>query len=233
MTVETPAVVGVSTSNHIVAGGTFPIVDAHRDPVASLDLADYRRRVFELYGRVRSLAPGEAWISWRDIRDRRRATHPQSALEPGSREAFEGLSYFPYDPAWRIEARVEGAGHWQGTLAHSGSGTTAFHRIGTVAFTGPSGDISLPVYWLDAYGGGVFLPFRDGTAGTTTYGGGRYLLDTAKGADLGMSGDRLILDFNFAYHPSCVYSDRWSCPLAPEETRITALIEAGERLQPA
>ncbi|HZJ48924.1 MAG TPA: DUF1684 domain-containing protein, partial [Acidimicrobiia bacterium] len=58
----------------------------------------------------------------------------------------------------------------------------------------------------------------------------RYLLDTAKGADLGSEDDRVMLDFNFAYHPSCVYSPQWSCPLAPIENSTTAEIRAGERL---
>src|SRR5438094_612159 len=82
----------------------------------------------------------------------------------------------------------------------------------------------------DIYGGGVFLPFRDATSGRTTYGGGRYLLDTAKGADLGVRSDELVLDFNFAYHPSCVHDSTWTCPLAPLENRLAAPIDAGERM---
>jgi uncharacterized protein len=89
---------------------------------------------------------------------------------------------------------------------------------------------SLEVFWLDAYGGGVFIPFRDATSGSSTYGGGRYLLDTAKGADLGSIDDRLVLDFNFAYHPSCVYDPKWVCPLAPPSNRLAVAIEAGERM---
>ena len=89
---------------------------------------------------------------------------------------------------------------------------------------------SLEVFWLDAYSGGVFLPFRDATAGKTTYGGGRYLLDTAKSADLGAIGDELVLDFNFAYHPSCHYDPKWVCPLAPLGNRLEVAIEAGERM---
>jgi uncharacterized protein (DUF1684 family) len=107
----------------------------------------------------------------------------------------------------------------------SSGDSIAFVRFGRVTL--PVG--TLDVFWLDAYGGGVFLPFRDATAGGTTYGGGRYLLDTAKGADLGSDPDgRLILDFNFAYHPSCHYSPRWSCPLAPPGNRLTAAITVGE-----
>ena len=96
-------------------------------------------------------------------------------------------------------------------------------------------DEALTLYWLDGYGGGLFLPFADATSGATTagaatYGGGRYLLDTAKGADLGSRRGRLILDFNFAYHPSCVYSDHWSCPLAPTTNRLNIAIGSGECL---
>ena len=102
-------------------------------------------------------------------------------------------------------------------------------RIGAVEL--PVG--SLDVHWIEVYGGGVFVPFTDATSGHETYGGGRYLLDTVKGADLGGEGDRLVLDFNFAYHPSCAYDPRWSCPLAPAGNRSTVPIEAGERLRGA
>ena len=85
------------------------------------------------------------------------------------------------------------------------------------------------VYWIEVYGGGVFVPFRDATSGSETYGAGRYLLDTIKGADLGGEGDRLILDFNYAYNPSCAYDPRWSCPLAPAVNWLQVPIQAGER----
>jgi uncharacterized protein (DUF1684 family) len=83
---------------------------------------------------------------------------------------------------------------------------------------------------LEGYGGGLFVPFGDLTNGHETYGGGRYLLDSAKGADLGSHGNWVVLDFNFAYRPSCVHSDRWSCPLAPVENRLPVAVRAGERL---
>jgi uncharacterized protein (DUF1684 family) len=76
----------------------------------------------------------------------------------------------------------------------------------------------------------VFLPFRDATSGTTSYGGGRYLWDSVKGADLGSADEELVLDFNYAYHPSCVYDPRWSCPLAPRDNWLGIPVEAGERL---
>ena len=77
---------------------------------------------------------------------------------------------------------------------------------------------------------GVFLPFRDATNGQTTYERGRYLLDTGKGADLGSRDDMVVLDFNFSYHPSCVYDPNWSCPLAPVENHLAIEIPVGEVL---
>ena len=82
---------------------------------------------------------------------------------------------------------------------------------------------------MEGYGGGLFLPFLDETNTNETYGGGRYLYDTIKGADLGTNGSTLVLDFNFAYNPSCAYDDRWTCPLAPRENRLSFPVQAGEK----
>ncbi len=196
----------------------------------SLELADYRRRVSDLYAQVRDASPLEGWKKWRTGRDLLFAEHPQTPIEPDDRPAFRGLDYYPYDPAYRLEAVVENAEPWSGSISHSADGSTPFRRIGRVGLDLPGGRVTLSLYWLDTYGGGLFLPFRDGTAGETTYRGGRYLLDTAKGADLGTAGDSLILDFNFSYHPSCVHSWSWSCPLAPADNQVDVPIAAGERL---
>jgi uncharacterized protein (DUF1684 family) len=80
------------------------------------------------------------------------------------------------------------------------------------------------------YGGGLWLPFSDASSGTQTYGGGRYLYDTIKGADLGIAGSDILIDFNFAYNPSCAYDVRWSCPLSPLENRLPVEVGAGERM---
>lgn len=195
----------------------------------SLDLWDYRRRVHAMYREVRVGGAGETtWRSWIEVRDRLFSTHPQTALDDPS--AFTGLPYFDHEPAWRLEGRFEPVDEEPSLVAHSGEGATSFVTVGTVTFDSPSGSGRLDVLWLNAYGGGIFIPFRDGTSGTSTYGGGRYLLDTVKGADLGHEGNRLIVDFNYAYHPSCVYSTRWSCPLAPPRNRLPFDVEAGERL---
>ena len=109
-----------------------------------------------------------------------------------------------------------------------------FRRIGRVRLGGPLEGASLALYWIEAYAGGIFLPFRDATAGHETYGAGRYLLDTIKGADLGDLGSdaeagTLLLDFNMAYPPSCAYDPRWACPLAPADTVLALPVPAGER----
>ena len=88
---------------------------------------------------------------------------------------------------------------------------------------------TLTLFWMEGYGGGLFLPFRDLTNGHETYGGGRYLYDTIKGADLGAGNGEIVLDFNFAYNPSCAYSPRWVCPLSPPQNTLAVRLEAGER----
>jgi uncharacterized protein (DUF1684 family) len=201
------------------------------EPANALTLADYRRRVAESYAAARRATdPEEGWKAWRAERDALFATHPQSPIE--DRSSFAGLPYFPYQPHFRVTGVVHADEPARLAIPHSSGGSTVFVRIGRVVFTIAGVANRLDLYWLDAYGGGLFLPFRDVSNGDTTYGGGRYLLDTVKGADLGSRDGRLIFDFNFAYHPSCVYSSRWSCPLAPPGNTLDVGVAAGERLTP-
>jgi uncharacterized protein (DUF1684 family) len=119
------------------------------------------------------------------------------------------------------------------SLPNSGTDVLSFRRIGSVEIPFPGhGPRILSLFWMDGYAGGLFLPFRDATSGAATYAAGRYLLDTAKSADLGGDPARgsLILDFNFAYQPSCAFDPRWACPLAPPENRLDLAVRAGERL---
>jgi uncharacterized protein (DUF1684 family) len=195
----------------------------------SLELLDYRRRVAEIYRTVRNADPTEeTWLGWLAARDALFATHPQTPLE--NPKDFTGLPYFEYDSKWRVEARFEPGEDTDSIIGHSGEGATKFISIGQVEFELDGEPCTLEVLWLDAYGGGIFIPFRDGTGGTTTYGGGRYLIDSVKGAELGQTDRGLILDFNYAYHPSCVHSYRWSCPLAPPANHLTINVTAGEML---
>lgn len=195
----------------------------------TLHLWDYRRLVSESYGRVRSGGAGEkAWERWRRDRDELFANHPQTPFDDPA--DFAALTYSPYAPAWRTTGSFTADESHTLEIGHSGEGSTSFRRFGWVDFEVAGNQGRLALYWLDSYGGGVFLPFRDLSNGSATYGGGRYLIDTAKGADLGSDSGRIVLDFNYSYHPSCVYSPRWSCPLSPPENRLAFEVSAGERL---
>jgi len=196
----------------------------------TLTLLGWRRQVAALYAAARSAGDPEiGWRTWRDGRDELFAGHPDSPLDEAARAAFAGLPYAAYDPGLRFEAELRPAPAARLEVPTAADGTVVLNRIGTVTL----GDVGpLDVWWLGGYGGGIFLPLRDGSAGHTTYGGGRYLLDTVKGADLGGDDARLVVDLNFAYHPSCTYDRRWSCPLAPSGNRTSAVVTAGEQLPP-
>jgi hypothetical protein len=224
-------------------------------PGTELLLADWRRQVSELYVEVRRLGAGDpdaALTVWRAERERLFRDHPMSPVPEAQRTNFSS-KHFPPDPTLRFEVAVKPEPEPAPALApatplgaaaplalvtplslpNSGADTLAFHRIGTVEIPFPEhGPRSLSVYWMEGYTGGLFLPFRDATSGHETYAAGRYLLDTAKSADLGgaRDGSSLILDFNFAYQPSCAFDPQWACPLAPPENRLDIPIRAGERI---
>jgi uncharacterized protein (DUF1684 family) len=196
-----------------------------------LELSDWRRRVAELYAEVRRVSDRErAHGLWRAGRDRLFREHPQSPLRPGDPLREAGVPYWPYDGALRFELPLLPAARAQTLgLQTDGGLETRLRLVGHVELPAPLA-ATVDVWWLEQYAGGLFLPLRDGTAGDTSYGGGRYLLDTAKGADLGATADRVVIDLNFLYHPSCRYNPAWQCPLAPIGNTIGARIDAGERL---
>lgn len=226
--------------------------------LARLTLADWRRRVSDLYVDVRRMAADDPAIAlghWRAVRETLFREHPDSPVPADRRGAFRAL-HFERDPSLRFEVVVQPApspdpGHGTGltgpglagaglggaglaglSLPNSGADTLAFARIGTVEIPFPAGTRRLSLFWMQGYTGGLFLPFRDATNGSRTYGAGRYLLDGAKSADLGAGAapGSLVLDFNFAYQPSCAFDPKWACPLAPPENRLDIRVEAGERI---
>lgn len=201
------------------------------EPQAYLQLADYRRRVFEIYSRVREsdLPPESRWQSFRSDQDHLFKTHPQTALTPEQVAEFTALPYFPYDPAYRFLLPIEPLKDQEKvTINLQDDGPTLLLPFGQITFAISGEPVCLTLYWIRAYGGGIFLPFEDATNRNETYSGGRYLLDTLKGADLGREADRLVVDFNFAYNPSCAYNSRWHCPLPPPDNQLTVSIPAGE-----
>lgn len=211
-----------------------------------LDLHDWRTRVAEMYRRRdEALRSGydadETLQRFRLEKDVLFKGHPQSPLGPEARAAFTGLAYFAYEPALRVEAELAPAAETAPTVEAPSSGPHAMplRPAGEVRFALGGQPQRLAVYWIDVYGGGLLLPFRDATCPDESYGAGRYLFDTVKGstferlddltAALGYAGGRVVLDFNYGYNPSCAYDARWVCPLAPRENWLAVPIRAGER----
>jgi hypothetical protein len=192
-------------------------------------VVDWRRRVHAIYAEVRSNQdPPRAHKHWREARDVLFAKHPASPIPADARAEFDGLTYAPYDPALRFILAVDTdvpPQRWE--VATATDGLVPFELAGVLHVPGV-GDLA--VWWLDSYGGGVFVPIKDASGPHATYGGGRYLIDTVKGADLGgdVLGGELVIDLNFAYNPSCAYDPAWSCPLAPAANTVPAGVNAGE-----
>jgi uncharacterized protein len=190
--------------------------------VDELELTDYRAAVARMYLDAADLA------DFRDRRDALFATHPQSPIPAEERPGFAGVRYFPPNDEAITDVDLRPA---PGTIdidTGGEDGVVHYRRVGILDT--PWGELSL--WWIAAYGGGLFLPVRDATCGEFSYGGGRYLTDTVKGTHGRgvqlLGGDRVRLDMNYLYNPSCAYDDQWLCPLAPPENRITKPIQAGE-----
>jgi uncharacterized protein len=199
----------------------------------SLSLLAWRRRVHSLYAEVRAASdPAAGHRLWQAGRDELLAWHPDSPLLPEDRAGFGGLRVAPYDPAYRLEVEVDpDVEPHRLEVPTATDGVVPFVRIGVLHLP-DIGD--LDVWWLDSYGGGVFVPVKDALAGKETYGAGRYLLDTVKGADLGGDVDlgtgrgSVVVDLNFAYNPSCAYDPAWACPLAPPGNTVAVPLRVGE-----
>ena len=148
--------------------------------------------------------------------------HPQSPLTPEQKRGFKGLSYFPENPALRFEASIEKFPEQLPVEFQTSTGDTQrYTRYGKFKFAVEGEAAELTVYASEH---GFFLPFVDALANVETYGAGRYL-----DPDL-LSNGNLLVDFNQAYNPYCMYNDRWSCPLTPFENRLQVAIRAGEKL---
>ena len=201
--------------------------------IEATQLWDWRRKVANLYSEIRANPDANAaWRQWCATRAALFRTHPQSPIEPEQRHDYEGPTVFPYDPSLRLTVNLSSASEESLTIATGADGELTMHAFSRTRGLEAKLGGELTLYWIEGYGGGVFLPFADATSGKETYGGGRYLLDTIKGADMGtLAPDGSVtLDFNFSYFPSCSYSSRYVCPLAPSGNRLQRPVRAGERL---
>jgi uncharacterized protein (DUF1684 family) len=194
----------------------------------------WREAVADIYRDVRATHardPREAWRRFRRGRDALYKTHACSALTQAEKQRFEGFAYYDYEPQLCFVGEVDYTAPEAPYALNISEGVMSYRRIGTVRFTRLGVAHALDLFWLDIYGGGLWLPVADETNGETSYGGGRYLFDTTKGANLGLSADgkSLRLDLNFLYPPSCALNSAWICPLCPPQNKLAFKAEAGER----
>lgn len=195
--------------------------------MGAIALLDWRRKVAAIYADIRARSdPEAAHQAWQRARNELLATHPESPIRAADRAAFTGVPVAPYDPALRFTVPVDTDVARVRIEVNSGTdGVVPFDRAGVVHLPGV-GD--LDVWWLASYGGGIFVPIRDTRTDGATYPGGRYVIDTVKGADLGGADGDLVVDLNFAYNPSCAYDPAWACPLAPPGNVVPVAVNAGE-----
>lgn len=195
-----------------------------------LAVADWRRQMAALFAVVRDDSNSDAaWVAWRRGRDALIREHPASPLDEPGRAKVLPLPFFDYDPSYRFFVDLVAVDGVEEAWEIGADGTLRLRAVARTEGLGAALGDELTLYWLLGYGGGLFLPFGDATSGQQTYGGGRYLLDSIKSADLGLQEGRLLLDFNFAYNPSCAYSPAWTCPLTPPENRLPRPVLAGEK----
>ncbi|SEE65773.1 hypothetical protein SAMN05444161_6571 [Rhizobiales bacterium GAS191] len=197
-------------------------------------LIGWREAVAAIYHEVRAAHgadPRAAWMHFRERRDHLYKHHACSALTDLEKQRFDGFDYHAYDPQLCFVGEVDYGVEEVSLETEISEGALPYRRIGVARFLRRGTPHSLDLYWLDIYGGGLWLPVGDETNGTTSYGGGRYLFDTAKGANLGLhvDGKRILLDLNFLYPPSCALNAAWICPLCPPANRLPFAVNAGER----
>ena len=161
---------------------------------------------------------------FRKHKDEYFASGGHSPLDPAEQTNFEGLAYFPYDPALQFELEIDAMEN-QGsplTLDSSDGEKVDFLIAGKVRFLVENGEYELTLL-KDYDRGRFFVPFSDATSGLETYKGGRYIDPQQK------PNGKLVLDFNYAYNPYCAYGEGWSCPKPPVENQLDIRIEAGEK----
>ncbi len=160
-------------------------------------------------------------------------TDSDSPIPAAIRERFQGLEYFPPDPAYRIPVRlVKLPVPEPVTLATSKGVPRPMVRYGSFEFEIDRVKQRLYAYKAVPQPGhhhqqdSLFVPFRDATSGKEAYGAARYL-----DLDESPSGE-VVLDFNLAYNPYCAYSDDYVCPFPPKENWLTVPIRSGEKSFP-
>ena len=201
-----------------------------------LSLINWRREIFSIYDEVRSEEDGiVAWNIWKDKREKLFKFHFESpTFDPNKQSGFNDVPVlYSYNQKFSLFSKFEQISNSE--IIQLNTDEYSITRLKPFIKTTNLRDflgIELTVFKIEGYGGGLFLPFTDSgcKSGGAHYEGGRYLIDTVKGADLGeLKTDELRLDFNFSYNPSCSYNSKWTCPILKDYNRISILVDAGEK----
>ena len=179
----------------------------------------------------KSAAVEDDVLQFRQERDRVFKSGQNTPLSPELKAQFAGLAYYPINSTLRFEARLNR--YPVPKVVRIGTNTGEIRtglRYGYFEFVVEGKTCSLQVYRLTddpaVDTASLFIPFKDATSGSETYASGRYI-------DLKENTSGIYdLDFNRAYNPSCAYGEGFSCPVAPEENRLTVPIRAGEKKFP-
>ncbi len=226
--------VGVVGSNP-AAPTTYLIVLnlIHGILMTDLSLLDWRRKISNIYSDVRSKTNLEnAWQEWLRKRKNLFYFHRESPISHLNKNN-EIINFYPYNQKFLFFVNLKKIINSNTIELHIGKDGKAriFPYYRTVGLK-KSLFTELIIYKFEGYAGGLFLPFKDlGCLNNENhYEGGRYLIDTMKGADLGVNKDnKLMLDFNFSYNPSCAYNNSWVCPILNNKNFVKIFIDAGEK----
>ena len=194
---------------------------------ARWQVLDWRRQIAALYWAVRrEQDPRVAHSAWVEGRDALLRRHPASPVPERERPAYPGAIVAPYDSDYRFVVEVDRTvPELRREVPTATDGVVPFELVGRVTLPGLG---ALDVWWAAVYGGGIFLPLKDATSGNASYGGGRYVLYTVKGADLCVDPVALVVDLNFSFQPSCAYDDAWACPLPGAGNTLAEAVPVGE-----
>ena len=167
-------------------------------------------------------------IEWRKERDAFFETHQRSPLTPEDKKHFKGLKYYPFDPKYVLSGQIQryilniNNPEYYATILTNKGTNKRYVRYGKFHFQLDGKDYSLEIY-KSILSDRLFVPFKDRTNGKETYEGGRYI-----DAEI-LEGYKMVLDFNMAYHPACIYNDKFVCVLPPKENSLNVEIRAGEK----
>lgn len=153
--------------------------------------------------------------------------HAQSPLTPAQQRKFVALEYFPINEEYNLQLKI----HYNKAkevvwIQTNDQQIREYFKYGYFEFEVEGNKGKVYVYRSNEHPDYYFIPFKDATSGTETYGAGRYL------DAIPIGNEEFVLDFNKAYNPYCAYNGNYSCPIPPEENWLDIPIRAGEKTYP-